>query len=237
MKEREIPVRRVPLTFETALERFSPKDQEKIKLAREFAEIAHKGQKRESGKKYITHPIESALILMDECGLWDADLVCAILLHDVPEDKPDFFADPKDKDYPDWIEETRTNIASYFGERVAGIVVDLTIPKVDRSQIKTKKEAKEISLDNLSLASSDAILVKMTERLHNLRTLKFRVEKKQKKVKKETIRDYFPIFELARSTYPKETEILMKAMQEAIKDVEDNLRASRRKRAKHKKKH
>lgn len=230
------PTRRTPLNFEFALNKFGPIDQERIRLAKEFAEIAHKGQKRESGERFSTHPMAVFLILVDECNIYNADMACAAFLHDQPEDS-EFWGKKGGKSYSEWSAEAMENMTSYFGNVVATMVMDLTIPIVDRDEVKTKEEAKETSYMNLMMSYPETILIKMADRLHNLRTLKFRPENKQRKVIKETRRVYIPLLKAVKTPYPQAAEILLEAMEDAIRVAELDLERSQKQERRKKKKY
>ena len=151
--------------------RVSPGDMERIKAAFELARSAHSSQRRKTGEPYILHPIAVATIAAQELSL-EANLVIAAFLHDVVEDT----------DY------TIDDIRQRFGDDVAFLVSVVT---------KQKKEKYEMSrqLDNfkqmLNAVQYDirAILVKLADRLHNMRTLSSMRPDKQMKIAGET--DYF----------------------------------------------
>ncbi len=126
------------------------------------AEKAHEGQFRVSGEPYIIHPFAVTEILLD-CKA-DIITLVAALLHDVVEDTP----------------YTIEDIRSTFGEKVATIVEGLT--KVDKKQIPSKEEYEAINLKKLLLATQTDIrvaIIKVIDRLHNMRTLQVKSVKKQ----------------------------------------------------------
>ena len=157
--------------FEVMSRRVSADDLAKIKAAFELARIAHAPQKRKTGEPYILHPIAVAAIVAEEMQL-GTSAVCAAFLHDVVEDT----------------KYTLEDIRSRFGDDVAFLV-----------KVVTKKSTKDYEyskqLDNyrqiLNSVQYDirAILIKLADRLHNMRTLASMQPEKQMKIAGET--DYF----------------------------------------------
>lgn len=147
-----------------------------IKKAFDFANEAHKGMKRRSGEPYILHPIAVAKITAKEIGLKTKSVVAA-LLHDVVEDT----------DY------TVEDIASLFGPKIASLVDGLTkIREVMGSD--TSKQAESFRKMILTLADDvRVILIKIADRLHNMRTLSSMPEHKQVKIASETLYIYAPL--------------------------------------------
>lgn len=151
-------------------------DKKLIEKAFYLAQDAHKDQKRESGEEYIVHPFEVTCILA-EMGL-DTATIAAGLLHDVVEDT----------------EYTYENIAKEFNVEVANLVEGVT--KLGKIQFKTKEEQQAENVRKMLLAMTKdirVILIKLADRLHNMRTLKYMSVLKQKEKAKETIDIYAPI--------------------------------------------
>ena len=152
-------------------------DLEKITAAYELAEKAHKGVKRSSGEPYITHPIAVACILLEFC--MDTDTICAALMHDVVEDT--------DVDL-----ET---IRKKFGEDVANLVDGVT--KIGQVPLNTTKEEQQAeNIRKILIAMSKdirVIIIKLADRLHNMRTIMYRPPEKQRKKALETMNIYAPI--------------------------------------------
>lgn len=145
----------------------------KLEKAYELARTAHEGQMRESGEPYLTHPLEVAYILADL--ELDCDTLVGALLHDVVEDTSYTVADINRK----------------FGESVAIIVDGVT--KLSKIQYTTAEEQQVENLRKMFLAMAKdvrVILIKLADRLHNMRTIKAKSEKKQREKARETLEVY-----------------------------------------------
>ena len=141
-----------------------------------FAENAHKGQKRSSGEPYTVHPIEVALILVD-LGL-DINTIIAGLLHDTVEDAGIQLSE----------------IERQFGSEVARLVDGIT--KLGKFEFRTKEEQQVETLRKMFLAMGKdirVIIIKFADRLHNLRTLEYIEEDKQREKAYETLEIYAPL--------------------------------------------
>jgi GTP pyrophosphokinase len=153
-----------------------PEDVARVEAAFRVARIAHEGQKRMSGEPYITHPLAVAKIL----AAWhlDATALIAALLHDVVEDTP----------------TTKSEIAREFGKAVADLVDGVS--KIDKLQFETLEEAQAENFRKMLLAMARdvrVILIKLADRLHNMRTLDAVSAEKQERIARETIEIYSPI--------------------------------------------
>ena len=148
----------------------------RIRAAYETARMAHSGQKRKDGSPYVTHCVAAAEITV-EMGL-DEDSIIAALLHDVIEDT----------------NLTHTDIARQFGEPVADIVEGVT--KLTRVQYTSKEDEQMENLRKMLMAMAKdirVILIKIADRLHNMRTMAYQTPEKQRAKSLETMEIYAPI--------------------------------------------
>lgn len=153
-----------------------PYDREKIKKAYLLAEKAHAGQKRVSGEPYISHPVAVAYILA-ELGM-DSDTLAAALLHDVVEDT----------------EITLDDLSKQFGHEIAQLVDGVT--KLGKVPLTTKEEQQSENVRKMLLAMAQdirVIIIKLADRLHNMRTLEYKPPQKQRDTALETMEIYAPI--------------------------------------------
>lgn len=152
-------------------------DIEQVKRAYQFASFLHRDQKRKSGEPYIVHPLSVAHILTSFARA-DINTICAALLHDTLEDT----------------NCTREDIIQNFGEDVALLVEGVT--KIKGVVFSTKEEG---SMENqgkiLNGMTEDIriILIKLADRLHNMRTLEYKTADRQKAIAQETLDFYVPI--------------------------------------------
>ena len=148
-----------------------------ITKAFHFAKQAHKGVRRRSGEPYILHPIAVAQIACEEIGLGSTS-ICAALLHDVEEDT----------DY------TNDDLSNLFGPKVANIVEGVT--KISGGLFGAKASLQAETFKKLLLTMSDdvrVILIKISDRLHNMRTLQSMLPSKQYKIAGETLYIFAPL--------------------------------------------
>ncbi|NNE25721.1 MAG: bifunctional (p)ppGpp synthetase/guanosine-3',5'-bis(diphosphate) 3'-pyrophosphohydrolase [Saprospiraceae bacterium] len=155
--------------------RSTPEDKENLQKAYDLILTAHKFQRRKSGEPYVFHPIEVARICFEEIGL-GATAVVAALLHDVVEDT----------------EVTLEEISEMFGEKITRIVDGLT--KLDGTYNVENKQAENFKKVLSSLVYDVRVaLIKMADRLHNLRTIDVMPKHKQLKIAAETAYIYAPL--------------------------------------------
>lgn len=153
-----------------------PEQVEKVQRAYQFSAKAHEGQKRKSGEPYIHHPIEVAYIL-GEMHM-DHQTLMAAILHDVIEDTP----------------TAKTVITRRFGKGVAEIVDGVS--KLDKIEFESVEKAQAHNFRKMLMAMSNdirVILVKLADRLHNMRTLDALKPEKRRRIAKETLEVYAPI--------------------------------------------
>lgn len=161
--------------FDVCAKRESAEDLQRIKKAFYFAAEAHEGQLRNTGEPYITHPVAVANIVAEELEL-DANTVIAAFLHDVVEDTP----------------HTVEDIRSMFGDDVAFLVDVVTKRKKEKYQHTKQIDNYKQILDSVHY-DVRALLVKLADRLHNMRTLDSMRPDKQMKIAGETDFFYAPL--------------------------------------------
>ena len=162
--------------LEAHLSRFPGSDTLLIERACALAMQAHKGQLRRTGEPYVTHPIAVATIVA-ELGM-DAKTIAAALLHDAVEDTA----------------VTNEMVAEMFGEDVAAIVDGVT--KLDSLNFATKQEQQAATIRKMFVAMARdlrVIMIKLSDRLHNMRTLSVMPIAKQRLIAQETLDIYAPI--------------------------------------------
>ena len=162
--------------FKKAKSYLEYKDLKKIQKAYTFAFYSHDGQQRRDGSNYISHPVEVASILLEL--RMDPDTICAALMHDVLED----------------CDVNKGNLRELFGEDVAEIVDGVS--KLGKLDITARMDRDANNLQKMMLAISKdvrVVLVKICDRLHNMRTIEHLPRSKQIKKSKETIELYGPL--------------------------------------------
>ncbi len=155
----------------------SADDLELIERGYEFAKASHGDQKRKSGEPYIIHPLHTALILADL--ELDKESIMAGLLHDVMEDTT----------------VTREQMIKEFGVEITDLVDGVTkLTKLDYDMDKVEEQAENLRKMFLAMAKDiRVILIKLADRLHNMRTLQYMRPEKQKEKSRETMDIYSPI--------------------------------------------
>src|ERR1035437_931361 len=151
-------------------------DLDLVKKAYEFSQKHHAGQSRASGEPYLVHPLEVGNVLADM--KMDSVSIAAGLLHDSVEDTS----------------VTTVEIRQEFGEQVAHIVEGVT--KISKIDFSTREEAQAENLRKMMLAMVDdirVVLIKLADRLHNMRTLEHLDHERQQKIARETLEIYAPI--------------------------------------------
>lgn len=152
----------------------------RVKRAFDFADKAHEGQFRMSGEPYILHPVETAKIAAKLHV--DEDTIIAALLHDVPEDTS----------------YTLEDVEKEFGKHVAQLVFALT--KLSKVQYKHSMSERQIqSLQRMFIETADdprVIVIKLSDRLHNMRTLQYLRPEKQQRIARETLEVFAPLANL-----------------------------------------
>ncbi|MBC7489252.1 MAG: HD domain-containing protein, partial [Glaciimonas sp.] len=154
----------------------NPSELKKVKEAYRFSDEMHLGQTRKSGEAYISHPIAVAEI----CADWklDAQAIMAALLHDVMEDQ----------------DVKKEELIERFGAPVASLVDGLS--KLDKIEFQSQIEAQAENFRKMLLAMARdvrVILIKLADRLHNMRTLGVMIPEKKRRIARETMEVYVPI--------------------------------------------
>ncbi len=157
-------------------EKYAGKDYAFCCKAYDFAKKAHENQKRASGEDYFTHPCAVAKILAD-LGL-DAATIAAAFLHDVIEDTP----------------VSEGDIKQEFGEEVLGLVLGVT--KLDKIEFTSREEEQAENFRKIFVAMAKdirVIIIKLADRLHNMRSLNFLSSERQQRLARETLEVYAPL--------------------------------------------
>lgn len=155
---------------------YAKKDWQMIEKAYKYALKYHEGQKRESGEEYIIHPLTVAYILSGMHA--DAETICAALLHDIIEDTPITYED----------------IEKDFGEEIAHLVDGVT--KLTHLNFNSQDEFLAMNIRRLIVSIRDdarIIIIKLVDRLHNMRTIEYKKRDRQKAIALQTIEIYVPL--------------------------------------------
>ena len=155
---------------------YNSEEVEIVKKAYDYADNLHKGQMRESGEAYISHPLNVAYILADMHA--DRDTICAGLLHDTLEDT----------------NITKEDIAHDFNQNVANLVDGVT--KLSKMNFSSKQDQNFANTRKIITGITEdvrIIIIKLADRLHNMRTLQFKSEFKQKENALETMEIFVPL--------------------------------------------
>lgn len=159
---------------------FTPEEMQTLDRAIEFTKQVHAHQTRHSGEPYYTHP-ENVAIMLANMGM-DSHTILAGLMHDVIEDGKDI---------------TYEKLASMFGQDIAGMVDGVTkLTKTGKSDIISKEEAQAENLRKMFLAIAKdvrVVIIKLTDRLHNMRTLDYCTPEKQQRKAREVLDVYAPL--------------------------------------------
>lgn len=206
--------------------KFNDEEQKLLAKSYEFAQKAHLGQKRKSGEDYISHPLETVLILGKLFP--DANALAAAMLHDVPEDTM----------------VTLDDLKKEFGEEITNLIDGVT--KLGQVRLRSSKDKYYIqNLRKLFIATSQdirVILIKLADRLHNMKTIRHIPHDKQIKIATETLEMYAPIAgrlgisawkdeleELSfKIVFPKQYEATKKTLEEEIQRRGTNIKESQK---------
>jgi Guanosine polyphosphate pyrophosphohydrolases/synthetases len=176
-KENELPQVILLAELKSILAEYLPNDQlQQVEQAYQVASEAHHGQYRLSGEDYICHPVSVAIILSHM--KMDVDCIMAALMHDVLEDT----------------ETTFEELATLFNEDVAGLVD--AVSKLTKINFKTREQAQAENMRKMFLAMAKdlrVIIIKLADRLHNMRTIHVMKPASRRRIAKETLDIYAPI--------------------------------------------
>ncbi len=194
-------------------------ENELVYRALDFAVQLHAGQKRKSNEPYIIHPLSVAQILAQDLGVMDPSILASALLHDVVEDVPRIS-----------IEDIKERFGDLVGELVDGCT-KMALQRLDRTALVDLTHSKLLRTSSRRLG---ILLIKMADRLHNIKTLEFLKKAKQRRIAQETIEIYAPLaaklnlyalkrelFQLALPyLYPKKSKKLLNATREILNSRE-----------------
>ena len=158
------------------IKEYNSEEVELVKKAYEYAENLHNGQYRQSGEPYISHPLNVAYILAEMHA--DGDTICAGLLHDTLEDT----------------NITKEDIAHDFNQNIASLVDGVT--KLSKMNFSSKQDQNYANTRKIITGITEdvrIIIIKLADRLHNMRTLEYKSEFKQKENSLETMEIFVPI--------------------------------------------
>ncbi len=162
--------------FVEKLTNYSEEDRKRIESAAQWAEELHSGQKRASGSPYFIHPLQVAEIIVD-LNL-DADAVIGALLHDILEDT----------------DVSRTEMQQLFGKEIENLVNGVTKISIVRAKTKSIQEAETIRKMLFAMVKDiRVILIKLADKLHNMRTLQYLPPEKRKVIARECLDIYAPL--------------------------------------------
>jgi GTP diphosphokinase / guanosine-3',5'-bis(diphosphate) 3'-diphosphatase len=218
-EERKLILREYRALLRSLKTKLKPGDKKNIRIAFEMAAEAHKTMRRKSGEPYILHPLAVAKICSEEIGLGVRSTICA-LLHDTVEDT----------------DVTLEDVEREFGNEIARIVDGLT--KISNViDVNASQQAENFKKILLTLTDDPrVILIKLSDRLHNMRTLDSMKQEKQLKISSETVYVYAPLAH-RMGLYNIKTEmedLAMKYMEPDIyKDIARKLAETKRERTKY----
>lgn len=200
--------------------RFSQSDIQLIEYAYDLSKSAHRTQNRDSGERYFEHPRAGCLILMDELGLYDRNLLIAFLLHDVGEDTA--LLGNVTKSYNEFVATAQFRVGLSFGAEITDIVIRLTKPSVDNIRFHSKSEVFDYYIAELK-KSPAAIINKLVDRLHNLRSLPKNQKIKIGRQIDETELVYIPMIDLVTGDYAPYANILKQKIQAELSKLKTSL--------------
>jgi GTP pyrophosphokinase len=185
--------------------KITPDEMARLDYAYDMAKHGHKEQFRESGARYFEHVRAATIILVDELGVTDTEIIISSLLHDMLEDS--FLLTPE-------------RIKITFGERVATLVSAVTKPKKNDSRFSSDVDRHRWYFAQLKAANPEVKLLKLPDRLQNTRTLgSCSLEKQARKIK-ETREIYLPLISDIATIYPEQASYLETELNKALAKLE-----------------
>ena len=184
----------------------TPTDLKRLDMAYDVAKYGHRNQFRESGERYFEHVRSTAIILIDELSVYDVELVMSALLHDMLEDS---FLLKGDR------------IEMIFGCRVAQITSAVTKPSKDDPRFTSPAQRLAFYHQQIKNGNWEVKLVKLADRLHNLRTLMSCSLDKQRRKLAETKKTYLPLIRDISGEYSEAAEKLETAFRQAITQLQE----------------
>lgn len=182
----------------------TPADIEKIDFAYDMAKYGHRNQFRESGARYFEHLRATAIILIDELDITDVEMIISALLHDMLEDS--FLLTPE-------------RIRITFGSRVSSMVATVSKPKKNDSRFKTASERHQWYFEQVAASCVEIKLLKLADRLQNMRTLGACSPEKQARKIKETEDVYLPLIADIAREYPEKAAYLSEQMHAVLNSL------------------
>lgn len=168
------------------------------------AKYGHRNQKRDDGTRYFDHLRATALILIDELQIFDSEMIIAALMHDMLEDS--FLFDEE-------------RIRVLFGDEVSKMVMLLSMPKMDETIFKYKEDRLETYHETIKNSPLKVVIIKLCDRLHNLRTMPNCTPQKIKRKTQETIKHYIPLIGLLDNDYPQIARIFRAEYRKAMSQL------------------
>ncbi len=185
--------------------KISPAEMEKLDFAYQLAKYGHRNQFRETDARYFEHVRAVAIILAEEFGIFDVEIIIAALLHDILEDSYIL---------------TENRIKTIFGERVAKFVSAVTKPKKDDPRFSSNKKRLKWYFEHVKNSSIEVKLIKLADRLHNTRTLDSCCQEKQQRKIKETRKVFFPLIEDINKECPDKAQYILSQLRDALAKLE-----------------
>jgi len=168
------------------------------------AKYGHRNQQRDDGSRYFDHLRSTALILIDELKIFDSEMIISALMHDMLEDS--FLFDTK-------------RIKILCGKKVAKMVNQLSMPEMNIKIFKSKKDRLDHYHATIKKSPLKVIIIKLCDRLHNLRTMNNCPPEKRKRKTKETLDHYLPLIRLLNNDYPEIATIFYHEYEKSLDEL------------------